>query len=154
MKPLATLSTLGGIAASCLALTCSLVAGPAQSKSTRAEGTWSTKAPLLTQRTEVAVAELDGKIYVLGGTALGKTASQLNQEYDPATDRWRDRAPIPQGTSHAGVAGYNGKIYVIGGFTANVHVGHSIKFSNTMSRPTPGGNFRRSAARAARSARP
>ena len=122
-KPLARLSALGGIAASCLALTCSLVAGPAQSKSTRAEGTWSTKAPLLTQRTEVAVVEQDGKIYVLGGTALGKTASQLNQEYDPAEDRWRDRAPIPLGTSHAGVAGYNGKIYVIGGFTANVHVG-------------------------------
>ena len=79
------------------------------------------KAPLLTPRFDVGVAGLDGKIYVLGGGAPGVTASQLNQEYDPATDRWHERAPIPQGVTHAGVAGYNGKIYVIGGFTASVH---------------------------------
>src|SRR5579864_8000362 len=119
MKSIANLSALGGIAV----LTSILVARPPQSKSPRSQGTWLTKAQLLTQRTEVAVAELDGKIYVLGGSALGKQASQLNQEYDPAMNRWRDRAPIPQGASHAGIAGYNGKIYLIGGFTANVHVG-------------------------------
>lgn len=123
MKPSVNLSALAGIAVPCLVLTCILVAAPPQSKPPKSQGTWLTKAPLLTQRTEVAVAELDRKIYVLGGSALGKQASQLNQEYDPAINRWRDRAPIPQGTSHAGVAGYNGKIYVIGGFTANVHVG-------------------------------
>ena len=121
MKPIATLSALGGVAASCLALTCSLAAGPAQSKSARSQGVWSTRAPLLTPRFDVGLAALDGKIYVLGGGAPGVTASQLNQEYDPATDRWRERAPIPQGVTHAGVAGYNGKIYVIGGFTASVH---------------------------------
>jgi len=123
MEPIATRSALRGIVASCLVLVGLVVAGPAQSQSTGAQGKWSTKAPLPTQRAEVAVTASDGRIYALGGTALGKTASQLNQEYDPAADRWRDRAPIPQGTSHAGIAGYNGKMYVIGGFTANVHVG-------------------------------
>jgi Kelch motif protein len=121
MKPIATLSALGGAAAFWLALTSALVAGAARSQSTGSPGAWSTKAPLLTPRFDVGVALQDGKIYVLAGGAPGKTATQLNQEYDPATDRWRDRAPIPQGATHAGVAGYNGKIYVIGGFTASVH---------------------------------
>ncbi len=123
MKPIATLSVLRGIAASCLVLAGLVVAGPAQSQSTGSQWTWSTKAPLPTQRLDAGVASLDGKIYVLGGGAMGKPATQLNQEYDPAKDRWRDRAPIPQGASHAGVAGYHGKIYLIGGFTASVHAG-------------------------------
>lgn len=92
-----------------------------QSKSPGSEGTWSTKAELLTPRYDVGVAALNSKIYVLGGGAPGQTASQLNQEYDPATDRWRERAPIPQGVTHGGVAGDNGKIYVVGGFTASIH---------------------------------
>jgi N-acetylneuraminic acid mutarotase len=107
-----------------LALTALVLAGPAQSQSTGSKGTWSTQTPLPTQRTEVAVVELNGKIYVLGGTLAGNPASQLNQEYDPATDRWRDRAPLPRGLSHAGAVGFNDKIYVIGGFTAaGVHAG-------------------------------
>ena len=120
MKPIATLSALGGIVACCLLLA-GVVAGPAQSKSPGSEGTWSTKAELLTPRYDVGVAALNSKIYVLGGGAPGQTASQLNQEYDPATDRWRERAPIPQGVTHGGVAGDNGKIYVVGGFTASIH---------------------------------
>ncbi|HXQ49970.1 MAG TPA: kelch repeat-containing protein [Stellaceae bacterium] len=86
-------------------------------------GTWSTRASLPTQRNEVGVAALDGKIYVLGGTALGRFDSPLNQEYDPATDRWRDRAPLPHGQSHIGVAGLRHRLYAIGGFTNIVHVG-------------------------------
>ena len=104
-----------------LVLTGSVVAGPGQSQSSVSQGTWSTKAPLLTQHLDASVAALDGKIYVIGGEAIGNPATQFNQEYDPATDRWRDYAPLPRGISHAGVAAYDGKIYVIGGFTAIVH---------------------------------
>jgi N-acetylneuraminic acid mutarotase len=88
------------------------------------QGNWSRRAPLLIKRAEVAVAALDGKIYVLGGTAPGNPATQLNQEYDPAADRWRDRAPLPHGMSHAAAVGFDGKLYVIGGFSGGgVHVG-------------------------------
>lgn len=121
MKPFVTASAGRGIAACCLALTCWLVAGPAQSQTTESQATWAMKAPLLAPRVDSGIALLNGKIYVLGGAIMGKTDSQLNQEYDPATDRWRDRAPIPLGATHPGVAGDNGKIYVIGGFTASVH---------------------------------
>jgi len=123
MRPIANLSRRS-IAACCLAFTALVLARPGQSQSIGSKGTWSPKAPLPTQRTEVAVVALDGKIYVLGGAALGNPASQLNQEYDPATDRWRDRAPLPRGMSHAGAVGFNDKVYVIGGFTASgVHAG-------------------------------
>jgi N-acetylneuraminic acid mutarotase len=95
-----------------------------QSQSSKLQGNWSKRAPLATKRGEVAVAALDGKIYVLGGTTSGNPASQLNQEYDPAADRWRDRAPLPQGMSHAGAVGFGDKLYVIGGFSGGgVHVG-------------------------------
>src|SRR5271169_3662718 len=119
MNLLATL----GLSASCLALAGLPLPRPNQSQSTGSRGRWSTKAPLLTQRAEVGVAELDGKIYVLGGEALGNTASRLNQEYDPATDRWRNRAPLPHAMTHIGAVGFNGKLYAIGGFTKDVHVG-------------------------------
>lgn len=109
-----------GLTVPCLVLACLPLAKPSRFQM---QGRWSTKAPLLTQRAEVGVAALDGKIYVLGGEALGKTASQLNQEYDPATDRWLNRAPLPHAMTHIGAIGFNGKLYAIGGFTKDVHVG-------------------------------
>src|SRR5438034_7385376 len=87
------------------------------------QGKWSEKARLPGPRGEVAVALLNGKIYVLGGSARGRDDQQLVEEYDPATDHWRQRAPMPRGLSHAGAVGMNGKIYVAGGFTRNVHMG-------------------------------
>jgi N-acetylneuraminic acid mutarotase len=97
---------------------------PPQSPSTKLQGSWSKKAPLLTKRSEVGIAALDGKIYVVGGATAGDQASALNQEYDPAADRWRDRASLPHGLSHPGVAGLNHKLYAFGGFSGGgVHVG-------------------------------
>ena len=125
---------------------------PPQSPSTKLQGTWSRKAPLLTKRAEVGVAALDGKVYVVGGATPCLQASPLNQEYYLAADRWRDRAPLPDGLSHPGVAGLNHKLYAIGGFSGGgVHEGaSSIVFSNTTPRPTTAGNCRRSAALVAR----
>lgn len=70
---------------------------------------------------EVGVAALNGKIYVLGGSTPDRVDQPLNQEYDPATDRWRERAPWPRGLTHAGITALNGKIYVVGAFTASGH---------------------------------
>jgi N-acetylneuraminic acid mutarotase len=86
-----------------------------------AQGAWTVAAQTTTQRTEVAVTAVNGKIYVLGGQALGREDSPLFQEFDPATRKWRDLASMPKGASHLGIAALNGKIYAAGGFTANVH---------------------------------
>ena len=76
-------------------------------------GIWSALAPMPTPRSEVAAAELNGKIYVFGGFGAGATK---NEEYDPQSNTWRRRAPIPQGVDHAAAVALGGKIYLIGGF--------------------------------------
>jgi N-acetylneuraminic acid mutarotase len=103
-----------------LSIAAFLLASPAGSQAAD-QGMWTKAAETTTLRTEVGVASLNGKIYVLGGGLPGLDSSTLAQEFDPATARWRDLAPIPKNTSHAGVASMNGKVYVAGGFTANVH---------------------------------
>src|SRR6266446_3164919 len=52
------------------------------------QGKWSEKARLPEARGELGVASVNGKIYVLGGSALEVDAQTLNEEYDPATDKW------------------------------------------------------------------
>ena len=64
------------------------------------------------ERSEVAVAELDGKIYVIGGF----DGQQELEIYDPAVDRWSRGAAIPRALHHAGAVGLNSKLYVIGGY--------------------------------------
>jgi N-acetylneuraminic acid mutarotase len=81
------------------------------------KGSWTTKTPAPTKRTEVAAASLDGKIYVVGGFAKSIAfTSALVEEYNPATDTWRERAPMPAGRHHVGIGVVNGRLYVIGGF--------------------------------------
>jgi N-acetylneuraminic acid mutarotase len=98
-----------------------LAAAPVHAQGAASQGVWSKVGETTTERTEVGVATLNGKIYVVGGEAFGRQDSPLFQEFDPATGRWRDLAPMPKGASHVGVAAMNGKLYAAGGFTANVH---------------------------------
>jgi N-acetylneuraminic acid mutarotase len=86
-----------------------------------AKGTWTQMAPMITPRSEVSLAEVGGKIYVVGGGING-TAVPHNEEYDIATNKWRVRYPMPRGLDHMGVAVVNGKIITVGGFVgAGVH---------------------------------
>ena len=96
-----------------LALLCVPLLGLAAS-----EGQWESRAPLPSNRTEVAVAELDGKIYVMGGYKYyGIVTSRAVDVYDPQTDRWEEKASLPGGRQHPAAAAVNGKLYFIGGFT-------------------------------------
>src|SRR2546427_10247113 len=76
-------------------------------------GKWELRAPMPSARTEVAAAELGGKIYVMGGYEKN---GDLLEEYDPAKDSWRRRASLPRPLHHVGTASVGGKIYVIGGY--------------------------------------
>jgi len=87
------------------------------------EGVWHTASPAPTNRTEVAAAGLNDKIYVVGGLEEPGIGNILNlsitpslEEYDPATDRWTTRAPMPVGLHHVGIVASGGKVYVIGGY--------------------------------------
>src|SRR5215831_20024758 len=85
-----------------------------------ATGHWTQKAPMITARAEVSLAQVGGKIHAVGGQING-TSVPHNEEYDIATDKWRVRYPMPRGLDHMGVAVVNGKIITVGGFVAAVH---------------------------------
>ena len=76
-------------------------------------GIWTALAPMPTPRSEVAVVELDGLVYVFGGFGEGSNAAEA---YDPATDSWRELAPMPTPINHAGAVTVGGLIYLVGGF--------------------------------------
>ncbi len=66
-------------------------------------------------RSEHAIAELDGKIWVLGGYPPGRLPSNLVQVYDPAANRWSLGPRLPRPIHHTHAAAVGGKLYVIGG---------------------------------------
>src|SRR3712207_9384655 len=66
-------------------------------------------------RSEHAVAELDNKVWVLGGYPPGRLPSDLVQVYDPAAVRWTLGPRLPQPIHHVMTAVVAGKLYVIGG---------------------------------------
>jgi N-acetylneuraminic acid mutarotase len=78
-------------------------------------GEYGERAPLLDANSEMAVAELDGKIYVLGGYPSSREVQTTVQVYDPRTDSWDRAQPLPRALHHPVVVGVNGKLYSLGG---------------------------------------
>ena len=90
-------------------------------------GTWSTAKSAPTERTEVSVAALEWKIYVIGGfnkpglgNVLDFAISQDVEVYDPEADSWTTTTSLPEGRHHAGIATLNGVLYVVGGFSKSM----------------------------------
>ena len=79
------------------------------------EGAWILLAPAPDPRQEVGAAELNGKIYIVGGLP----STNRVQEYNPVTNTWRIVASLPIAVDHPGTASAGGKLYVMGGNTAN-----------------------------------
>jgi N-acetylneuraminic acid mutarotase len=77
---------------------------------------WTSEAPMPTERTTLAVASLDNKIYAIGGAAstVGGAFS-TNEEFNPLTNSWTTKAPMPTPRNWISAAAANGKIYVMGG---------------------------------------
>lgn len=79
---------------------------------------WIDLAPLRAPRQEVAVAELDGRVFVIGGfTATGGTSAHVDA-FDPGTDTWQLLAPLPMPLHHASAATAGGRLFVVGGMRA------------------------------------
>jgi N-acetylneuraminic acid mutarotase len=82
-------------------------------------GEYAERAPLLATNSETGVAELDGKIYVVGGYPSSRVAQTTVQVYDPVADRWDMAEPLPEPLHHPVVAGVLGKLYSLGGQRPN-----------------------------------
>lgn len=82
-------------------------------------GEWGTRAGLLAANSEFALAEANGKIYVLGGYPFTGQSVRTVQVYDIATNSWQLGPLLPQPNNHGMAAAVNGKIYLLGGQTTN-----------------------------------
>ena len=80
-------------------------------------GQWMQRSPLLEPNSELAFAEVNGKLYLLGGYPASRQTASTVQVYDIATDRWEFGPPLPQPNNHGMAAGVNGRVYLIGGQT-------------------------------------
>ncbi len=79
---------------------------------------WETATPMPEERTEVAVAEAGGNIFVVGGIGRkGVTSEGLM--FDPSSGKWKEIAPLPLVLHHAAAASLEGTLYVVGGFTGS-----------------------------------
>jgi RNA polymerase sigma factor (sigma-70 family) len=77
-------------------------------------GTWTKKADMPTDRTQLSISEVNGKIYVIGGSSNAGVSSTV-EEYDPATNKWTKKADMPTPRYFLATSVLNGKIYAIGG---------------------------------------
>jgi len=82
-----------------------------------APGTWTTFAPLLTARQEVAVAAFNGYVFLIGGFGEGAEPVDTVEFYDPRENRWAPRAPLPVPLHHTAAAVAANRLFVVGGFT-------------------------------------
>ena len=78
---------------------------------------WGNRASLVEPNSEMAVALLDGKIYVVGGYPSTRISVDTVQVYDIKSDSWRVTTPYPTTINHASAVGLDGVLYVIGGQT-------------------------------------
>jgi N-acetylneuraminic acid mutarotase len=74
---------------------------------------WASQAPMPTARGLLAVVELNGKFYAIGGR-IG-VATNLVEVYDPASDTWTTGTAMPAKRELLAAVALNGKIYAIGG---------------------------------------
>src|SRR5262245_42689773 len=80
-----------------------LLAGATAQPHGPAPGRWTQGPAMPSSRTEVAVAEVGGKIYVVGGFG-GERELEI---YDQAADRWSRGASFPREVHHAAAVGVN-----------------------------------------------
>ncbi len=86
---------------------------------------WSIGTSMPTPRYYVAVAELNGEIWVIGGVEYNKTGvdeyskdvSSKVEIYDPEKNSWRTGSPFPGVRTEHAATSLDGKIYVSGGTT-------------------------------------
>jgi N-acetylneuraminic acid mutarotase len=80
-------------------------------------GDWGVRTGLLEPNSELALAEANGKLYLLGGYPSSRQTVRTVQIYDIASDGWQLGPQLPELNNHGMAASVNGKIYLIGGQT-------------------------------------
>ncbi|HWI17711.1 MAG TPA: kelch repeat-containing protein, partial [Vicinamibacterales bacterium] len=80
-------------------------------------GQWGQRPALIEANSELAVAEANGKLYLMGGYPASRQTARTVQVYDIASGNWQLGPQLPQPNNHGMAAGVNGRVYLIGGQT-------------------------------------
>ena len=108
-----------------VALVVALAVGLAAFVGTRGSGQasaeaspWTLARSMSQRRSYIAAAQLDGKIYAVGGM-VGETGRFLAvaQRFDPRANSWSGLPRLPEPVRAGAGAALDGKVYVIGGQT-------------------------------------
>jgi N-acetylneuraminic acid mutarotase len=83
---------------------------------------WDKKANTNTIRIRLSASVVNGRIYLIGGTAdnHGPGVMSTVEEYDPATDKWTEKADMPTPRHSLATCVVDDKIYAIGGTKGSV----------------------------------
>lgn len=82
---------------------------------------WTRKKDMPAYHHHVALAQIDGRIYMFGGFRLPEKGQATwlpvdnSWEYDPVKDDWRALPPLPTPRGSANALVVNGRIHVVGG---------------------------------------
>ena len=76
---------------------------------------WATIAPCQTLRHALAVIDVDGKIYSIGGWIDGSRCSSVVECYDPQLNSWVYLAPLQIARRLMGACAFHDRIFVFGG---------------------------------------
>ena len=86
-------------------------------------GMWAGGSQAPFSLTGTAGAELNGRVYVVGGSAMDGTIVSTVEVYDPVANAWSSAANMPTARAYARAAVIGGLLYVVGGSTATGPVG-------------------------------
>ena len=87
---------------------------------------WASKTPMSVERCAPGGVELNGYIYVMGGSMPGNVTINSMEAYNPVTNTWMNLPSMPTARYHLGAAALNGKIYAIGGNPSAVTNGNPL----------------------------
>jgi DNA-binding CsgD family transcriptional regulator len=104
------------------------VAPGARAKVTR----WSARSPLPDGRSRLAVAEVAGEFYAIGGETAGGILDQVTV-YNPQSNDWLGGARKPTAVANVSAAVLNGLIYVPGGTISDGQATAALEVYNPIS---------------------
>ncbi len=77
---------------------------------------WDSLALMPTPRTEIAVATIGEKIYVIGGIDRSSRVTDIVEVYNTITNTWDLTSSLPIKLHHVASASFSGEVYVVGGY--------------------------------------
>lgn len=82
----------------------------------RPSGSWSQVDAATLARQQVATAEIDGEVWVVGGLEQTDVATTAVSRLDPTTGEWTQEPDLPEALHHAMAVNLDGDLVVLGGW--------------------------------------